>query len=85
MQIRGSKAGGALRLSLPCKSFVVIPGSPSARLDRCLKLNTGQWQTNDVCWLLRFSILKEPPTAPSGVYKTSPVSSDPQGGAGRTY
>ena len=31
MQIRGSKAGGALRLSSPCKSSVVIPGSPSAR------------------------------------------------------
>jgi hypothetical protein len=66
MQIRGSKAGGALRLSLPCKSSVVIPGSPSARLTpllrgltRGLKLNTGQWQTNDVCWLLRFSVLRE--------------------------
>jgi hypothetical protein len=47
MQIRGSKAGGALRLSSPCKSSVVIPGSPSARLTRGLKLNTGQW-------LLRF-------------------------------
>ena len=55
MQIRGSKAGGALRLSLPCKSSVVIPGSPSARLTRCLKLNTGQW-------LLRFSVLRETPT-----------------------
>ena len=59
MQIRGSKAGGALRLSLPCKPSVVIPGSPSARqrtllvrLTRCLKLNTGQW-------LLRFSVLRE--------------------------
>jgi len=52
MQIRGSKAGGALRLSLPCKSSVVIPGSPSARLTRGLKLNTGQW-------LLRFSVLGE--------------------------
>jgi hypothetical protein len=52
MQIRGSKAGGALRLSLPCKSSVVIPGSPSARLTRGLKLNTGQW-------LLRFSVLRE--------------------------
>jgi hypothetical protein len=61
MQIRGSKAGGALRLSLPCKSSVVIPGSPSARLNHCLKLNTGQWQTNDVCWLLRFSVLRETP------------------------
>ena len=73
MQIGGSKAdqrrplaGGALRLSLPCKSSVVIPGSPSARLTpllrgliRGLKLNTGQWQTNDVCWLLRFSVLRE--------------------------
>jgi hypothetical protein len=54
MQTRGGKAGGALRLSLPCKSSVVIPGSPSARqrtslvrLTRGLKLNTGQW-------LLRF-------------------------------
>jgi hypothetical protein len=61
MQIRGSKAdqrrplaGGALRLSLPCKSSVVIPGSPSARLTHCLKLNTGQW-------LLRFSVLRETP------------------------
>jgi hypothetical protein len=52
MQIRGSKAGGALRLSSPCKSSVVIPGSPSARLTRGLKLNTGQW-------LLRFSVLRE--------------------------
>jgi hypothetical protein len=61
MQVRGSKAGGALHLSLPCKSSVVIPGSPSARqrtslvrLTRGLKLNTGQW-------LLRFSVLREPP------------------------
>ena len=54
MQIRGSKAGGALRLSLPCKSSVVIPGSPSARLTRGLKPNTGQW-------LLRFSVLRETP------------------------
>ena len=61
MQIGGSQAGGALRLSLPCKSSVVIPGSPSARLNRCLKLNTGHWQTNDVCWLLRFSVLRETP------------------------
>jgi hypothetical protein len=61
MQIRGSKAGGALRLSLPCKSSVVIPGSPSARLTRGLKLNTEQWQTNDVCWLLRFSVSRETP------------------------
>jgi hypothetical protein len=52
MQTRGSKAGGALRLSLPCKSSVVIPGSPSARLNRGLKLNAGQW-------LLRFSVLRE--------------------------
>ena len=59
MQIRDSKAGGALRLSLPCKSSVVIPGNPSARLSRGLKLNTGQWQTNDVCWLLRSSVLRE--------------------------
>jgi hypothetical protein len=66
MQRRGSKAdqrrplaGGVLRLSLPCKSSVVIPGSPSARLTRGLKPNTGQWQTNDVCWLLRFSVLRE--------------------------
>jgi len=51
MQIRGGKAGGALRLSCPCKSSVVIPGSPSARLTRCLKLNTGQR-------LLRFSVLR---------------------------
>jgi len=54
MQTRGGKAGGALRLSLPCKSSVVIPGSPSARLTRCLKLNTGQW-------LLRFSVLERDP------------------------
>jgi hypothetical protein len=54
MQIRGSNAGGALRLSLPCKSSVVIPGSPSARLTRGLMLNTGQW-------LLRFSVSREPP------------------------
>ena len=52
MQIRGGKAGGALCLSLPCKSSVVIPGSPSARLTRGLKLNNGQW-------LLRFSVLRE--------------------------
>jgi len=63
MQMRAAKAGGALRLSLPCKSSVVIPGRLSARqrtslvrLTRGLKLNTGQWQTNDVCWLLRFSV-----------------------------
>jgi hypothetical protein len=31
---------------------VVIPGNPSARLTRGLKLNTGQW-------LLRFSVLRE--------------------------
>ena len=30
MQIGGSKAGGALRLSLPCKSSVVIPEPPPA-------------------------------------------------------
>jgi hypothetical protein len=54
MQVRGCKAGGALHLSLPCKSSVVIPGSPSARLTRCLKLNTGQW-------FLRFSVLRETP------------------------
>ena len=61
IQTRGSKAdqrrplaGGALRLRLPCKSSVVIPGSPSARLNHCLKLNTGQW-------LLRFSVLRETP------------------------
>ena len=52
MQMGGSKAGGALRLSLPCKSSVVVLGSPSARLTRGLKLNTGQW-------LLRFSVLRE--------------------------
>ena len=52
MQVGGSQAGGALRLSSPCESSVVIPGSPSARLDRCLKLNTGHW-------LLRFSVLRE--------------------------
>ena len=56
IQTRGSKAGGALRLSLPYKSSVVIPGSPSARLTRGLKLNTGQW-------LLRFSVLRETPMA----------------------
>ena len=57
--MRGGKAGGALCLSSPCKSSVVIPGRPSARLTpllrgliRCLKLNTGQW-------LLRFSVLRE--------------------------
>jgi hypothetical protein len=44
----GSKAGGALHLSFPCKSSVVIPGTPSARLNHDLKLNTGQR-------LLRFS------------------------------
>jgi len=54
MHIRGSKAGGALRLSLPCKPSVVMPGSPSARLTRGLKLNTGQW-------LLRFSVFRETP------------------------
>jgi len=52
MQIGGSKAGGALRLSLPFKSSVVIPGSPSARLTLCLNPNTGHW-------LLRFSVLRE--------------------------
>ena len=61
MQVRGSKPGGALRLSLPCESSVVIPGNPSARqrtslvrLTHGLKLNTGQW-------LLRFSVLRETP------------------------
>jgi hypothetical protein len=61
MQIRGSKAdqrrplaGGALRLSSPCEPSVVIPGSPSARLNRCLKPDTGHW-------LLRFSVLRETP------------------------
>jgi hypothetical protein len=54
MQLGGCKAGGALRLSLPSKSSVVIPGGPSARLNRCLKLNTGQW-------LLRLSVLRETP------------------------
>jgi hypothetical protein len=54
LQIRGSKAGGALCLSLPCKPSVVISGSPSARLTRGLKLNSGQW-------LLRFSVLRETP------------------------
>ena len=41
-------AGGALRLSFPCMSSVVIPGTPSARLNHDLKLNKGQR-------LLRFS------------------------------
>jgi hypothetical protein len=50
----GRKAGGALRLSSSCEYSVIIPGSPSARLDRCLKLNTGHW-------LLRFSVLRETP------------------------
>ena len=61
MQMRTSKAGGVLRLALPCKSSVVIPGRLSARqrtslvrLTRGLKLNTGQW-------LLRFSVLRETP------------------------
>ena len=54
MQTRGSKAGGAIRLSLPCKPSVVIPGSPSARLNLGLKLNTGHW-------LLRFSVLRATP------------------------
>jgi len=44
----GDKAGGALLLSFPCKSSVVILGRPSARLTRSLKLATGQR-------LLRFS------------------------------
>jgi hypothetical protein len=35
-------AGGALRLSFPCASSVVIRGSPSARLTHCRRLNTGQ-------------------------------------------
>jgi hypothetical protein len=48
IQKGGSKAGGALRLSFPCKSSVVIPGHPSARLTHDLKLNRGQR-------LLRFS------------------------------
>jgi hypothetical protein len=52
LQTGGGKAGGALRLSLPCKSSVVIPGRLSARLTRGLKLNTGQW-------LLRLSVLRE--------------------------
>ena len=42
IQEKGGKAGGALRLSFPCKSSVVIPGNPSARLNHDLKLNTGQ-------------------------------------------
>ena len=54
IQKGGSKAGGALRLSFPCKPSVVIPGSPSARLNRGLKLNNEQW-------LLRFSVLRETP------------------------
>jgi hypothetical protein len=54
MQVGGSQAGGALHLTLPCKSSVVIPGSPSARLNRGLRLNTGHW-------LLRFSVLRETP------------------------
>jgi hypothetical protein len=54
MQKRGGKAGGALHLSSSCEPSVVIPGSPSARLTRGLKLNTGQW-------LLRFSVLRETP------------------------
>ena len=68
MRMRGGKgdqrrplAGGTLRLSLPCKSSVVIPGNPSAHLTGGLKLNTGHWQTNDVCGLLRFSVLRETP------------------------
>jgi len=42
IQEGGSKAGGALHLSSQCESSVVIPGIPSARLTRDLKLNTGQ-------------------------------------------
>jgi hypothetical protein len=57
MQHGGGKAGGALRLSVPGSPSVVIPGSLSARLNRCLKPNTGHR-------LLRFSILKETPAAP---------------------
>jgi hypothetical protein len=77
MQTRGSQAGGALRLALPCKSSVAIPGSPSARqrtslvrLTRGPKLNTGHWQTNHVCWLLRFSVLRETPmTSTLSIFK----------------
>jgi hypothetical protein len=54
MQIGGSQAGGARYPTFPCGSSVVIPRSPSARLTRCLKLNTGHW-------LLRFSVLRETP------------------------
>jgi hypothetical protein len=47
-------------------SSMAIPRWPSARLTPLLrgltdglKQNTGQWQTNDVCWLLRFCVLRE--------------------------
>ena len=59
-------AGGAFRLSFPCKSSVVIPGTPSARLTHGLKLNTGQR-------LLRFSYEREP-HGPSDISNTPCVT-----------
>ena len=57
MQKGAAKAGGALYLTFSCGFSVVIPGKPSARLNRNLTLIIGRR-------LLRFSILKEPPMAP---------------------
>ena len=61
LQIRGGKAGGALCLSSPCKSSVVIPGSPSARLTRGLKPATEVWR-------LRCSVFRGTPMAFFCVY-----------------
>ena len=58
MQKGEAKAGGVLYLTFTCGSSVVIPGEPSARLTHHLKLIIGRR-------LLRFSILKETPTAPN--------------------
>jgi hypothetical protein len=57
MQKGAVKAGGVLYLTFPCGFSVVIPGKPSARFSHYLKLIDGRR-------LLRFSILKETPTAP---------------------
>jgi hypothetical protein len=58
LQKGGSEGGRRGHIShfhvSPC---MVIPGKPSARLTRYLKLITGQR-------ILRFSILRETPTAP---------------------
>jgi hypothetical protein len=58
MQKGGSEGGRRGLISHShASSWMAIPGRPSARLTRYLKLIIGQG-------LLRFSILKETPTAP---------------------